>query len=93
MKLETPEQELLLLKRDMENLRNEANSNSKEIFTILDKLYGNLEVVMNKLQLNIRDKYTCSQCEGYGTIYISPISDCGQDNKCTKCCGKGYYWI
>lgn len=78
---------------DYQNMRKELSETYDRTWEKLDYLKAQIEVLFDKLKLNMRNKVTCRQCEGNGTIYISPISDCGQSNKCPKCHGDGWLWI
>jgi DnaJ-class molecular chaperone len=82
---------LLLL--DYQNLRNELSKTQKEFRESFDYLNDQIQFLFERLQLNMRKKMVCKHCEGYGSIYISPICDVGQENKCMECKGKGFVWV
>ena len=93
MKLETTEQELSLLKNDINNMRGSISSLNNNIVDEFKVIKKQLDDLHKYLEIRPRHKITCQGCDGHGTIYISPISDCGQSNKCMGCMGEGILWV
>lgn len=88
----TIEERLKGMQADYKTLKEKVYSMEKYQDERMEIIFHHLELILNILQLNMRNKYKCMKCEGYGHIYISPISDCGQDNKCIECNGTGEIW-
>lgn len=94
MKNETLEQELKLVKHDYMELLKQSRQVYLDYQDKYDFLLANVKVLFSKLEMNIRNKVKCNDCEGKGTVYVSPICDYeGRGNKCLSCNGDGIRWI
>ena len=92
MKNESLEDELRLLKIDINNLNQRLNMENQSIFRLMENIKEQMDFLFAKLDLKPLQRLSCQKCEGYGEIYISPIADCGQSNVCMNCGGKGYLY-
>lgn len=87
------EEKLKLLMIDMQTLRCDFMKLKLGVEKDLAWMRGNLEAILDKLQLNAREKYKCRGCEGTGKKYISPICDEGGCEDCHECGGLGFKWV
>jgi DnaJ-class molecular chaperone len=58
----------------------------------IEFIVNNLIYLSDHLRYPLRVKTVCDMCNGTGKLYISPISDCGQDNTCLDCKSTGFLW-
>lgn len=86
-------EEIKLLKQDIVNLNIKISKLESVINGYDSFIKKNVEHILDKLEMKFIYPNTCQRCEGHGSIYISPISDCGQGNKCPKCNGEGKLWL
>jgi len=93
MKKESIEDELKLLKIDIMTLQKNFAADIKGIDIVINNMREHINYLFDKFELKPPEKKMCMRCEGHGTIYISPISDCGQSNVCTHCNGKGFKYV
>lgn len=93
MKNETLEDEIKLLKIDFQTFQKNSASEINRLEAIIEKISENTKYLYKRLEIKIPQKKICYECEGHGTVYISPISDCGQPNKCNHCSGKGFNYL
>ena len=93
MKNESIEDELKLLKMDILTIQKNFYEDINGIDRVIINMRAHINYLFDKFELKLPEKKQCMRCEGYGTIYISPISDCGQSNVCTYCAGKGFKYV
>lgn len=93
MKNESLEDEIKLLKIDYQTLLKTVCENISCTDSLLRNMREHVTYLYDKLNIKIPEKKQCIYCEGKGTIYISPISDCGQSNECRHCNGAGYKYV
>jgi hypothetical protein len=87
------EEKIKLLMIDMQTLRHDFIKLQSQVNQDLDWMRGNLEAILDKLQINPRNRYKCRQCKGSGKKYISPICDMGGCEDCHECGGTGFKWV
>jgi len=76
------------IKKQVMNLRDELKYLNEQV----EVIGVNLGCLLTMWKIPLKSKEICSRCKGYGTVYISPICDMGQGNKCPACGGDGFLW-
>lgn len=93
MNKDTLEDELKFMKLDYMNLEKRLHSETSAMAKIIEDMREHIGYLYAKLELKIAEKKHCIECNGRGTFYISPVSDCGQSNLCSHCNGKGFRYV
>ena len=93
MKKETVEDELKFMKMDFMTMQKNLHSENSAMARIIDDMREHIAYLYSKMELKVPERKVCMECDGRGTFYISPISDCGQSNKCKSCHGMGFKYV